>query len=121
MSQTEVTSTLFCSFCAKSQHEIRKLIAGPSPSIFICDECVGICADLINESSKEGGAKFQLSPNAEARKKAEDELRCLMESILRGEAARHAQYVALREAFDRWDAASRLPIPIRTAETTSST
>jgi hypothetical protein len=38
--------TLYCSFCGKSQHEVRKLIAGPPPS-FICDECVDICTDVI--------------------------------------------------------------------------
>ena len=38
---------LYCSFCGKSQHEVRKLIAGPS--VFICDECVGLCDDIIRE------------------------------------------------------------------------
>jgi len=38
--------TLYCSFCGKSQHEVRKLIAGPPPS-FICDECVNICTDVV--------------------------------------------------------------------------
>ena len=41
----EAGSTLYCSFCGKSQHEVRKLIAGPT--IFICDECVGLCNDII--------------------------------------------------------------------------
>jgi epoxyqueuosine reductase QueG len=40
------TKTLYCSFCFKSQHEVRKLIAGPA-SIFICDECVDICNEVI--------------------------------------------------------------------------
>ena len=39
--------TLFCSFCGKSQHEVRKLIAGPT--VFICDECVELCMDIIRE------------------------------------------------------------------------
>src|ERR1043165_3631395 len=38
-------ATLHCSFCGKSQHEVRKLIAGPA--VFICDECVGLCTDII--------------------------------------------------------------------------
>ena len=38
---------LYCSFCGKSQHEVRKLIAGPS--VFICDECVELCNDIIRE------------------------------------------------------------------------
>jgi len=43
----ELTKLLYCSFCGKSQHEVRKLIAGPS--VFICDECVELCNDIIRE------------------------------------------------------------------------
>ena len=43
-------NTLYCSFCGKSQHEVRKLIAGPT--VFICDECVELCVDIIREESK---------------------------------------------------------------------
>jgi len=46
----ESKSTLYCSFCGKSQHEVRKLIAGPT--VFICDECVELCMDIIREESK---------------------------------------------------------------------
>src|SRR3546814_4751905 len=42
---------LHCSFCNKSQHEVRKLIAGPS--VFICDECIDLCNDIIVEESQE--------------------------------------------------------------------
>lgn len=42
---------LYCSFCGKSQHEVRKLIAGPS--VYICDECVDLCNDIIREEIKE--------------------------------------------------------------------
>lgn len=45
---------LYCSFCGKSQHEVRKLIAGPS--VFICDECVDLCNDIIREEVQESGA-----------------------------------------------------------------
>jgi ATP-dependent Clp protease ATP-binding subunit ClpX len=38
---------LYCSFCGKSQHEVKKLIAGPS--VFVCDECVDLCNDIIKE------------------------------------------------------------------------
>ena len=48
---------LYCSFCGKSQHEVRKLIAGPS--VFICDECVDLCNDIIRE-------EIQDSVNAES-------------------------------------------------------
>src|SRR5215831_5948712 len=43
-------NTLYCSFCGKSQHEVRKLIAGPT--VFICDECVELCTDIIREENK---------------------------------------------------------------------
>jgi ATP-dependent Clp protease ATP-binding subunit ClpX len=46
----ESKNTLYCSFCGKSQHEVRKLIAGPT--VFICDECVELCMDIIREESK---------------------------------------------------------------------
>ncbi|CCG43034.1 ATP-dependent Clp protease ATP-binding subunit ClpX [Magnetospirillum molischianum] len=46
----ESKSTLYCSFCGKSQHEVRKLIAGPT--VFICDECVELCMDIIREEHK---------------------------------------------------------------------
>jgi len=51
-SATDAKSTLYCSFCGKSQHEVRKLIAGPT--VFICDECVELCMDIIREETKSG-------------------------------------------------------------------
>src|ERR1700692_597543 len=47
---TDTNNTLYCSFCGKSQHEVRKLIAGPT--VFICDECVELCMDIIREEHK---------------------------------------------------------------------
>ena len=49
-SSDDSKSTLFCSFCGKSQHEVRKLIAGPT--VYICDECVELCMDIIREEHK---------------------------------------------------------------------
>ncbi|MBX9785789.1 MAG: ATP-dependent Clp protease ATP-binding subunit ClpX [Alphaproteobacteria bacterium] len=46
----DTKNPLYCSFCGKSQHEVRKLIAGPS--VFICDECVDLCTDIIKEENK---------------------------------------------------------------------
>jgi ATP-dependent Clp protease ATP-binding subunit ClpX len=46
----DTKNTLYCSFCGKSQHEVRKLIAGPT--VFICDECVELCMDIIREEHK---------------------------------------------------------------------
>jgi ATP-dependent Clp protease ATP-binding subunit ClpX len=48
-------NTLYCSFCGKSQHEVRKLIAGPT--VFVCDECVELCMDIIGEENKSSLAK----------------------------------------------------------------
>lgn len=54
LSGSDSKSTLYCSFCGKSQHEVRKLIAGPT--VFICDECVELCNDIIREEIKGGVA-----------------------------------------------------------------
>ncbi|QBX99363.1 ATP-dependent Clp protease ATP-binding subunit ClpX [Rhodophyticola sp. CCM32] len=54
-SGTDSKNTLYCSFCGKSQHEVRKLIAGPT--VFICDECVELCMDIIREETKSAGLK----------------------------------------------------------------
>jgi ATP-dependent Clp protease ATP-binding subunit ClpX len=54
-SDSDSKNTLYCSFCGKSQHEVRKLIAGPT--VFICDECVELCMDIIREETKSGGLK----------------------------------------------------------------
>jgi ATP-dependent Clp protease ATP-binding subunit ClpX len=54
LSGSDPKSTLYCSFCGKSQHEVRKLIAGPT--VFICDECVELCNDIIREEIKGGVA-----------------------------------------------------------------
>ena len=48
-------TTLYCSFCGKSQHEVKKLIAGPT--VFICDECVELCMDIIKEEHKSNVTK----------------------------------------------------------------
>lgn len=49
-SGSDSKNTLYCSFCGKSQHEVRKLIAGPT--VFICDECVDLCSDIIKEENR---------------------------------------------------------------------
>ena len=50
MSEKNSKNILYCSFCGKSQHEVKKLIAGPT--VFICDECVELCMDIIKEETK---------------------------------------------------------------------
>ena len=48
----DTKNSLYCSFCTKSQHEVRKLIAGPT--VFICDECIELCTEIIHEETKAG-------------------------------------------------------------------
>ncbi len=55
MSEKNNKNILYCSFCGKSQHEVRKLIAGPT--VFICDECVELCMDIIKEENKDSFVK----------------------------------------------------------------
>src|SRR5258706_13871152 len=59
MSEKVGEKLLYCSLCGKSQHEVRKLIAGPS--VFICDECIDLCNDIIREEA-------QADPNAKSAK-----------------------------------------------------
>ena len=47
--------TYYCSFCGKSQHEVKKLVAGPT--VFICDECVDLCVDIIKEENRNENIK----------------------------------------------------------------
>ena len=57
MSDKNNKNILYCSFCGKSQHEVKKLIAGPT--VFICDECVELCMDIIKEENKDSFVKNQ--------------------------------------------------------------
>ena len=57
MAENNNKNILYCSFCGKSQHEVRKLIAGPT--VFICDECVELCMDIIKEENKSSLIKTQ--------------------------------------------------------------
>ena len=52
---------LFCSFCGKNQNEVRRLIAGPS--VYICDECVDLCNDIISEESQASDCLLYTSPS----------------------------------------------------------
>ncbi len=56
MSNKNNKNILYCSFCGKSQHEVKKLIAGPT--VFICDECVELCMDIIKEENKDSLVKY---------------------------------------------------------------
>ena len=59
---------LYCSFCGKSQHEVKKLIAGPS--VFICDECIELCNDIIRDEVPAEGAEARRPPSPTCRSRA---------------------------------------------------
>jgi ATP-dependent Clp protease ATP-binding subunit ClpX len=71
-SGNDTKNTLYCSFCGKSQHEVRKLIAGPT--VFICDECVELCMDIIREDHKSAISKSRdgVPPPSEIRAVLDD-------------------------------------------------
>lgn len=86
---------LYCSFCGKSQHEVRKLIAGPS--VFVCDECVDLCNDIIREEiqEKESEGATQKLPIPE------DIKRTLDEYVIGQEAAKKVLSVAVYNHYKR--------------------
>ena len=57
MNKKNEKDSLFCSFCGKSQKEVKKLIAGPT--VFVCDECVELCMDIIKEDTKNNKIKIK--------------------------------------------------------------
>ena len=57
MNKKNDKDSLFCSFCGKNQKEVKKLIAGPT--VFVCDECVELCMDIIKEDSKNSKTKIK--------------------------------------------------------------
>lgn len=91
---------LYCSFCGKSQHEVRKLIAGPS--VYICDECVELCLDIIKEDTekKNSSVTSKLPKPQEIRKK-------LDEYVIGQEKAKKVLAVAVYNHFKRLEASSR--------------
>ena len=92
--------TLFCSFCGKSQHEVRKLIAGPT--VFICDECVELCMDIIREEHK-----TQLSKSHDGVPAPADIKRVLDEYVIGQSAAKRVLAVAVHNHYKRLANAGR--------------
>ena len=76
-------STLYCSFCGKSQHEVRKLIAGPT--VFICNECVELCADICSYVVPEDLDKAAKAKAADWLRRAA-QLRRLIEAVTSSDA-----------------------------------
>jgi len=85
---------LYCSFCGKSQHEVRKLIAGPT--VFICDECVELCMDIIREENK---AKIDRS--ADGVPTPEEIFRVLNDYVIGQERAKRVLSVAVHNHYKR--------------------
>ena len=90
-------NTLFCSFCGKSQHEVRKLIAGPT--VFICDECVELCMDIIKEENK----TISSSSNNGSVETPRELYRLLNEYVIGQEDAKKILSVAVYNHYKRID------------------
>src|SRR5262245_17810446 len=93
-------NTLYCSFCGKSQHEVRKLIAGPT--VFICDECVELCMDIIREENKNHLVKSRdgVPTPAEVR-------RVLDDYVIKQDQAKRVLAVAVHNHYKRINHASK--------------
>ncbi|MGE3769981.1 MAG: ATP-dependent Clp protease ATP-binding subunit ClpX [Bdellovibrionales bacterium] len=87
-------NTLYCSFCGKSQHEVRKLIAGPT--VFICDECVDLCTEIIREESKS-----TLSKSTSGVPSPKDIQKVLDEYVIGQERAKRVLSVAVHNHYKR--------------------
>lgn len=86
---------LYCSFCGKSQHEVRKLIAGPS--VFICDECVELCNDIIREEVQESEEKSE-----QTRLPKPDEIKAILDEYVIGQdSAKRVLSVAVYNHYKR--------------------
>lgn len=91
---------LYCSFCGKSQHEVRKLIAGPS--VFVCDECVELCNDIIREEMQE-----KATASGSKLPKPQEIKQVLDEYVIGQERAKKVLAVAVYNHYKRLDARSR--------------
>jgi ATP-dependent Clp protease ATP-binding subunit ClpX len=93
-------STLYCSFCGKSQHEVRKLIAGPT--VFICDECVELCMDIIREENK-----TSLVKSKEGVPSPQEIFQVLQDYVIGQQVAKRVLSVAVHNHYKRLNHASQ--------------
>jgi ATP-dependent Clp protease ATP-binding subunit ClpX len=93
-------NTLYCSFCGKSQHEVRKLIAGPT--VFICDECVELCTDIIREENKSSMVK-----STEGVPSPQEIMETLDEYVIGQSKAKRVLAVAVHNHYKRLSHASK--------------
>ena len=91
---SESKNTLYCSFCGKSQHEVRKLIAGPT--VFICDECVALCMDIIREENR-----TTLAKSREGVPSPQDIAQVLNDYVIGQEHAKRVLSVAVHNHYKR--------------------
>lgn len=101
----EGKNTLYCSFCGKSQHEVRKLIAGPT--VFICDECVELCMDIIREETKAAGLK-----SSDGTPTPREIASVLDDYVIGQEHAKRVLAVAVHNHYKRLDNASKSDIEL---------
>ena len=94
-------NTLYCSFCGKSQHEIRKLIAGPT--VFVCDECVELCMDIIREENR---GSVMRSPRGDVPTPREINA-ILMDYVVGQDTAKRILSVAVHNHYKRLDGGDR--------------
>ena len=99
-SGSDSKNTLYCSFCGKSQHEVRKLIAGPT--VFICDECVELCMDIIREETKNNLVK-----SSEGVPTPKDICQVLDDYVIGQEIAKRVLSVAVHNHYKRLNHASK--------------
>ncbi len=99
-SSSDSKNTLYCSFCGKSQHEVRKLIAGPT--VFICDECVELCMDIIREETKNN-----LIKSADGVPVPRDICEVLDDYVIGQEVAKRVLSVAVHNHYKRLSHASK--------------
>ncbi len=93
-------NTLYCSFCGKSQHEVRKLIAGPT--VFICDECVELCMDIIREETKTSMVK-----SADGVPTPQEICQVLDDYVIGQEVAKRVLSVAVHNHYKRLNHAAK--------------
>ncbi|MFA9231891.1 MAG: ATP-dependent Clp protease ATP-binding subunit ClpX [Microgenomates group bacterium] len=104
-SGSDSKNTLYCSFCGKSQHEVRKLIAGPT--VFICDECVELCMDIIREETKATGLKA-----TDGVPTPRDICKVLDDYVIGQEHAKKVLSVAVHNHYKRLNHASKTDIEL---------
>ena len=114
-SGSDSKNTLYCSFCGKSQHEVRKLIAGPT--VFICDECVELCMDIIREETKATGLK-----STDGVPTPREICDVLDDYVIGQEMAKRVLSVAVHNHYKRLNHSARiLDVPFTMADATTLT